>query len=162
MKAKKATSISKINYFEIKYQPMNHDDIIYDEDFAEDNVHVFIDGRCFLEMVKEFELPFTTRSAGMYSINLYQYNQDYLLGHWLDDDIGKTRLLACSCGDLGCGSLAARIRVEKDCVIWDQFEHPWKNWDYSGFGPFIFALDEYQKAIEKIPFIKKLLASHWN
>jgi hypothetical protein len=152
-----------MNYFEIKYQPTNHDDITYDNGFAEDNVDVFVDGRCFIEMVKEFELPFAARSAGMYSINFYQYNQDYLLGHWLDLEIGKTQLLACSCGDSGCGSLAARIRVEKDCVIWDQFEHPWKkDWDYSGFGPFIFALDEYQKQIGNIPFIKKLLVGHLN
>ena len=152
-----------MNYFEIKYQPMNHDDITYGTGFAEVNVHVFIDGCCFIEMVKEFELPFAARSAGMYSINFYQYNQDYLLGHWPDLGIGKTQLLTCSCGYSGCGSLAARIRVEKDCVIWDQFEHSRKkDWDYSSFGPFIFALDEYQKQIENIPFINKLLVSHFN
>lgn len=61
-----------MNYFEIEYQPTNHDDIGHFVGYAD--VHVFIDGRSFIEMVKEFELPFAADSAGQYSINIYQYN----------------------------------------------------------------------------------------
>jgi len=33
----------------------------------------------------------------------------------------------------------------------DAFEQPFRTWDYTGFGPFVFDLEQYKKAIAIIP-----------
>jgi hypothetical protein len=144
-----------MNKFEIKYQPITN------EENSENittyyEVNFYIDERSFIEMVKEFELPFADNLAGRYSINIYR-TEDFLLGRCPDFEGDKIALLACICGDSGCWPLATRVRVEGNRVIWDRFEQPHrKRWDYSGFGPFVFDFDEYKKEIQKVPFIKKL------
>lgn len=156
-----------MNRLEIQYQPItDQNNDRYGMSYF--YVDVLIDGCSFLEMVKEFESRFDTQQPGQYSINIYSYSEDFLLGRCPNyEEEGKYELLACSCGDSGCGSLTARIRVEENCVLWDLFESPRNtDWDYSGFEPFIFDLDEYKLEIQKIPFIKKLVKqaalSYWD
>ncbi len=57
-------------------------------------------------------------------------------------------LLGCSCGEVGCWPLQARISRISDTVVWDSFRQPHRpGWDYSGFGPFAFALEPYRVAV---------------
>ena len=138
-----------MNHLEIQCQRQTNEDggIYYDMEFC-------VDGRRFLDMIKEFETPFAEKLAGEYSNRFYgDYTTDFLLGREPDcgekDD--KTELLCCTCGCLGCWPLAVRIRVVENSVIWESFEQPHRNWSYAGFGPFEFDLQQYQAAIAKIP-----------
>ncbi|MGA8219003.1 MAG: hypothetical protein WB771_10575 [Solirubrobacterales bacterium] len=59
----------------------------------------------------------------------------------------KTALLGCSCGEVGCSPLLARVTVDEDTVTWDEFEQPARpDWDYEGFS-FTFARSQYEQAL---------------
>ncbi len=58
-------------------------------------------------------------------------------------------LLACHCGEVGCWPLTTRVVVLNDAVMWMNFaQHYRPEWDYSEFGPFVFARDQYERAVE--------------
>ncbi|SOD73919.1 hypothetical protein SAMN05892883_3110 [Jatrophihabitans sp. GAS493] len=58
-------------------------------------------------------------------------------------------LLACDCGEVGCWPLTARVVVLNDTVMWMDFAQDHRpGWDYSEFGPFVFARDQYERAVE--------------
>jgi hypothetical protein len=60
-------------------------------------------------------------------------------------------VLACQCGDGACWPLQCKIRTGRECVVWEGFEQPFRHkWDYSGFGPFTFALEQYEEALLKL------------
>jgi hypothetical protein len=60
-------------------------------------------------------------------------------------------LLGCSCGEVGCWPLTARISRTPNHVVWDRFSQPFrKKRDYSSFGPFRFNLDQYTRAIPEL------------
>jgi len=65
---------------------------------------------------------------------------------------GRAQLvLGCSCGIASCGPLVARIVNAGDTIVWDQFRRPHKGGrEYVGFGPYIFDLRQYEKALEKL------------
>ena len=69
-------------------------------------------------------------------------------GAWLyPDPAGKTALLSCDCGEVGCSPLLARVTVDEDTVTWDEFEQPTRpDWDYDGFG-FTFERTQYERAL---------------
>ena len=57
-------------------------------------------------------------------------------------------LLGCSCGEVGCWPLTARIVVDAQQVIWEGFSQPFRpNRDYSSFGPFVFSLEQYRRTV---------------
>ena len=57
-------------------------------------------------------------------------------------------LLGCDCGDMGCWPLRAEIHADADTVTWDSFHQPHRpDWDYSGFGPFVFDRAQYDEAL---------------
>jgi hypothetical protein len=79
----------------------------------------------------------------------------YLMGEILPEYnepvSGATWLLGCGCSVAGCWPLEARVTVESDRVIWDRFRQPHRpRQNYSAFGPFVFARDEYQTAVAKL------------
>jgi hypothetical protein len=151
-----------MNKFEIKYQPITNEE--NSEDSTTDyEVNFYIDGRSFIEMVKEFESPFADDLAGQYRISVYEGTKDVLLGRLGEygEENDKTELLICTCGCSGCWPLATRIRIEENRALWDRFEQPHrKNWDYSGFGPFVFDLDEYNREIQKL--LERSHLSYWD
>jgi hypothetical protein len=62
--------------------------------------------------------------------------------------MGSVYLLGCDCGEVGCWPLTARINVNGKTVTWDCFEQQHRrNRDYSAFGPFVFDIDQYRKAV---------------
>jgi hypothetical protein len=57
-------------------------------------------------------------------------------------------LLGCSCGEVGCWPLTARIVVDVNQVIWEGFSQPFRpDRDYSSFGPFVFSLEQYCRTV---------------
>ncbi len=60
---------------------------------------------------------------------------------------GKVYLLGCNCGEVGCWPLTAHIATEGDSVEWTAFGRDHRpERDYSAFGPFVFAADQYRQA----------------
>lgn len=49
---------------------------------------------------------------------------------------GRVAVLTCSCGDFGCGGIAARIEVGERIVVWSDISHP--------FAPTLLALGPYR------------------
>jgi hypothetical protein len=57
-------------------------------------------------------------------------------------------LLGCECGEVGCWPLVARIIADDRVVQWKDFKQPLRpDRDYSGFGPFLFDADQYQRSV---------------
>jgi hypothetical protein len=82
------------------------------------------------------------------------FNYGDLRGHFLGNQArqwprqGHAWLLACDCGEVGCWPLTARVIALADIVSWDNFSQDHRpNWDYSGFGPFRFQREQYERAI---------------
>lgn len=74
----------------------------------------------------------------------------YFLGQTHEQlfELGGYFLLGCSCGEVGCWPLNARITQLDDQIIWDQFRQPHRRErDYSSFGPFRFERDRYQQSV---------------
>lgn len=61
---------------------------------------------------------------------------------------GHAWLLGCDCGEVGCWPLTAKIVLTDSSVTWTDFaqEHR-KSRDYSGFGPFVFVRDSYEREV---------------
>ena len=58
---------------------------------------------------------------------------------------GRVAVQTCSCGELGCGGVVARIQFSDETVTWDDFRH----WNYltpQGMGSFVFSRAEYDRA----------------
>lgn len=68
-----------------------------------------------------------------------------------DDQPGRTLLLRCTCGELGCWPLSAIIDVEPDRIIWRDFRHGHRErWRYKKLGDggrFIFDRQQYEEAL---------------
>jgi hypothetical protein len=108
---------------------------------------VLIDGGYLLERVREYERALAIeegapRLAGAYAPNLLTGGLG-LLGRDLGGDgvpEEKVAILGCDCGWPDCWPLAVRVTVDDAKVRWSDFEQPFRDWDYSGFGPFEFDL----------------------
>jgi hypothetical protein len=135
------------------------------EDFADGlrQIKITVNGVEFPELVREAELPSATADeeedvAGNYIGLVAGYTRIDLAGQFLGgqgtpmfDDEGKTALLGCGCGEVGCSPLMARITVTDETVTWDDFEQPTRpSWDYDDFGPFTFDRAQYERALMAI------------
>lgn len=66
---------------------------------------------------------------------------------------GKTALVGCECGIVGCWPLLARVTVGDDRVTWSDFEQPHRGpgrpgpWRYDALGPFVFPRAAYERAL---------------
>lgn len=67
--------------------------------------------------------------------------------HYQHDD-GRIAILACQCGDFDCNSIAIRMLVLHDRVIWDQFTQRRRpKWNYSDL-EFSFDRAQYDSTVE--------------
>jgi len=114
-----------------------------------------IDEVSLIDRVKEYEESRGYSPAGAYGGLIPSYFHDgelriYFLGNeerqWPRP--GQLWLLGCDCGEVGCWPLPARVIVAGDTVSWTDFGQRDGRWDYSGFGPFVFARDQYERAVE--------------
>lgn len=124
---------------------------------------ITVNGVSLIELVAEVERPFATEEghpdmAGQYQglpADLAFLPSTYLL----ESEGEKTALLICSCGEIGCWLLEARITVQKDVVIWSDLEQPHRgpnshhHWRYDSFGPFVFDRQQYLSSLAERPII---------
>ena len=136
------------------------------EDFPDGlrQIKIEINGVELPELAREAELPSARADAeeevaGNYVGLVAGYMRIDLAGQFLgghgtpmfEDSDGKTALLGCGCGEVGCSPLMARITVDDDTVTWAEFEQPTRpGWDYDGFGPFTFDRPQYERALMAI------------
>jgi hypothetical protein len=131
----------------------------YDEELSQ--IKITVNGTDFPELVRLAELPSARADgeeelAGTYVGLVPGYIRIDLASQFLGGTgtalsagpEGKTALLCCSCGEVGCSPLLARVTVDDDTITWDEFEQPTRpDWDYNGFGPFTFARGQYEQAL---------------
>jgi hypothetical protein len=126
-------------------------------------VDIFVNGRNFVDILREVELPFAARDrqpdlAGSYaglppediflpSLRLLGEPTTYY-DH--DSSEGKFAVLGCECGDPGCWPLRVKIDLRDDAVIWDGFEQPHRSaWRYDALRPFVFDRAQYISALSR-------------
>ena len=117
---------------------------------------LYVDGKPYLAVLKEFELPFAGSIAGSYAPGL----------HLADLCINSqtARPYVCDCGDEDCWFINVHISYVSDgghdYVIWHRWCNPYRNdksqadqgmyWDYSGLPPLIFAKSQYLSVLNTL------------
>ena len=88
----------------------------------EDYCEIYINGKNFIEIVKEAEAPFFCEIAGAYSfasvIKTY-----WFLDSFYDNPNSFNCILICECGEIMCWDLNAKREKTKDTIIWRDFAH---------------------------------------
>jgi len=128
---------------------------------GEEVVDIYINGREIRDIIREVELPFAIHDGKAEIAGDYERLEpkDVFLPnrHFLGEPDnrclqknGKVPILRCKCGDFGCYPLYVRITIQKDRVVWSDFENPWNTsewkkepWDYSSLY-FVFERDNYE------------------
>jgi len=116
-----------------------------------------IDGQSLVEAVATFKARRHYKPSGGYAGIIPAYfnfgdRRRYFDGHaerpWPSP--GRTCLLGCACGQLGCRPLTAAIKVNGDEVTWSDFAQPRRpKWNYERFGPFVFERAQYADAVAR-------------
>jgi hypothetical protein len=131
----------------------------------EAGVQIIINGRNFIEILHDIELPSATREghdhiAGAYS-GLPAHRVFFPSRHFLgepepiySDGEGRTFVLECECGEPGCWPLAVRIEVREREVVWSDFQQPHRSshskageWRYDAIPSFTFDRQLYEQAL---------------
>lgn len=114
-------------------------------------VHVFVDGRDLLELVRRVELPQAAADGQPGIAGTYQ-GLDPEEWRELPEQYGDGRaaVLGCECGVVGCWPFRVRITWREDAVVWSDFEQPNRGWTYDGLGPFVFPREEYERAVAAV------------
>jgi hypothetical protein len=129
---------------------------------GECQIVAYIDGVALDEMIHVFETDAGLgASCSGIGVNPYESGigvnsyvtgalEDYFHGERLAWR-GKTEVLGCQCGTMGCESFIARISVTDSLVIWDSFESAGDpSRDYSAVGPFRFERKQYGDALRAL------------
>jgi hypothetical protein len=120
----------------------------------------YVDGVRLPDLVKIFEresgFPVVGGYAGLV-IDGFNYGpmNDYFFGHAKSDywkELGGIYLLGCGeCGDVGCWPLVCVVDQQGSDIVWSKFRQQHRaEWDYAGFGPFVFSQANYLSALEKL------------
>ena len=88
----------------------------------------------------------TWPSDGITPLDLWSssFDPSTYTGDLFEDD--RVAVLTCSCGELMCGGVVARIQFDHDSVTWSDFRHA----NYltpQGMGTFVFARSQYDRAL---------------
>ncbi|SDT46669.1 hypothetical protein [Microlunatus soli] len=124
-----------------------------------DAVELVVGGRDFRDWVAEAERQESggRELAGQYlGLSATEVDwPDHLLGRTPEtgeDDYrwdGRTVLLGCSCGTIGCWPLYGRITVDTGSVFWYDFANPHRDWTYAGLPPFRFDRAGYERELAR-------------
>ena len=117
-----------------------------------------LDGIRLTQMIEEFERERGYEPAGGYAgivpahFKFGPLDQYFLAATGKDYfEVGGHYVLGCTCGEVGCWPLNAKISVSHDSVVWDRFRQPHRpDRNYSGFGPFTFKFEQYSQAIAEL------------
>lgn len=133
-------------------------DVRYDADHGISWVTPMIEGCALIELVGDFERAQGHKLAGRYS-GLVPSSFDfgdlaaYYVGSSVDQwpEPGSLWLVDCECGQAGCWPLEASVVVTDQQVTWSNFRQPHRpEWNYDGFGPFVFERGEYDAAVNRM------------
>ncbi|MEP9415022.1 hypothetical protein ABLE92_11845 [Gordonia sp. VNQ95] len=111
-----------------------------------------VDGVSLIGIVADYERNLGNEFAGDYAGLIprhFNYGDmaEYLLGRtpgqWPEPHVAA--LLGCSCGEVGCGPLFARVTMSETAVSWS-FSGQRRDIDHSKFGPFLFDATQYEEA----------------
>lgn len=116
-----------------------------------------VDGTPLTALVEAFESEHGLTPAGGYGglvPEFFKYGplDRYFMGEpegalWKDGQY----LLGCSCGEVGCWPLEAKIQREGETIVWKEFAQPHRPArDYSVFGPFVFDLKQYSEKLAEM------------
>jgi hypothetical protein len=131
-----------------------------------------VNGADLIELVRPMEQPFadaegSSQIAGAYvgipagtaflpSRHLLGAPDDLFSDLVRSGKVSKAALLMCECGEPGCWPFCARIEITGDVVRWSDFEQPHRTgngerpeWRYDGLGPFTFARNQYEAALQR-------------
>jgi hypothetical protein len=123
-----------------------------------DVIHIYIDNRNLIEILKEYEIKFDKKIAGAYegmdSVTLFEN----LTGKGFSNSADESRfdILDCECEEYGCWTFSITTKDEDNFTIWETFEQTHRSsessdfWDYTDFGIFNFDKKQYQNEIEKL------------
>lgn len=119
-----------------------------------------LNGVPLTELVSRFEGEQRFQPAGGYGglipefFNYGSLSSYFLADFGKDSYFGRLRgiyVLGCQCGEVGCWPLISRVIQDKKSVIWDFFRQGHRpERDYSNFGPFIFAENQYRQAVNDL------------
>jgi Serine-pyruvate aminotransferase/archaeal aspartate aminotransferase len=117
-----------------------------------------VDGIPLTRIAEDFERERGFEPAGGYGgllPDVFRYGplDAYFLGQTDQEnfDRGDYYLLGCSCGEVGCWPLTARISRTATSFIWDKFRQPFRpERDYSNFGPLTFELNQYLVTVKEL------------
>ena len=134
------------------------------ETWAEENdrnlkaVEIYINGREFVDILKECEKPFADSEGHPNLAGSYGHNVPKILYCALSEAVKEgtysnkygAELLCCrDCGIPGCWSVLAMISEDDDFVYWKSFSHNHrKMWKYDL--SFRFVKADYEKEMEKL------------
>ena len=130
----------------------------FESNFCGYRVVPLVDGVSILDLVWEYESAFAGNLAGAYAGLPRNDYRTYNLGRTLlgyRENNGRFELerevplLGCNCcSDIDCWPLMCRVWYPAGGVMWSKFRQPHrKQWDYSGFGPFLFDRAQYLEAL---------------
>lgn len=74
----------------------------------------------------------------------------YLARRGAPFESGRLPVLGCACGIVDCWPFLARIVVDEDFVVWEDFSQGREAECYAALGPFRFDRGEYEAELERI------------
>ena len=108
-------------------------------------------------LIEEFERESQYEPAGGYAgivpahVNFDPLDQYFLATNPNSSFADRLWLLGCSCGEVGCWPLEARIAINEREIVWEHFKQPFRpERDYSPFGSFRFDHDQYQQSVMEL------------
>lgn len=119
-------------------------------------VDFLINGSSLYEMIKKVHYDnmdlMGCFAKGWDALNKHSKMQ-FLLEEKAETEAGRSLLYVCpQCADLGCGAFGCKIAKTNEFYIWSDFAYE-KGYEDSvlicTIGPFYFAIDSYEKLIER-------------
>lgn len=121
---------------------------------------ILIDGRCFIDLVQEAELPRATRDGYPDLHCTYEWFRPF--GWVVHRELGVAELsnelvktswfLSCGCEVSGCKVLSGELSRRDGAVVWQHFQNDNRRpgagcWRLDNLGPFVLNLEQSQAEI---------------
>ncbi len=115
-------------------------------------LHILINGKSLIDLVRPVELPFAEREGEPERAGRYGWLSD------VECEIQRLQteectVVGCNCGIPDCWPLTTRVSLAEDIVCWSRFQN-WhrvkgcvSEWDHSALGPFVFDRHQYEAAV---------------
>jgi hypothetical protein len=135
-------------------------------------IAIAINGRDLCDIIARVEAPQAAchgnpRAAGGYhDLSLGQLRasvREHLLGEPGDTQCvtaGKSVLLICTCGEIGCQAVAVRIQDDGRIVVWRDAENTNQPWSYAALSEARFDRRQYLRAISRLEAELNEAAAH--